>query len=444
MGVRIPPFAPAAAHPPRQRAMKISVTDLSPSRRSLSVEVPPAAIDAEYEKAYKSYASRVRIPGFRQGKVPRHIVVQRFGKEIEQDVVETLIRNCSISAIKEKGLAPLHSPVLKDYKFDKGTGLSFVAEFEVRPQVDVTGYRDIKVEPKKIEVTDADVTRAVEKLRENRARFEGVEGRGIEQGDFILADVKGVFDEGRGEPLSQPEAFFEVGSAGPHPELTDELRGMTAGQERQFGVSYPKDHPTGALAGNRVVFTVRVKEIKTKRLPDLNDEFAREVGAGSSLDELRGKVREELADAAAARERSETRRQVIEQLLAANPDVEAPEAMVDDQVEGYVEDMLRAMAAEGIDPETSGVDFGRVRAEQREPARRSVKAVLLLDAVADKESLEVTGEELNQALDREARSRRQSVEALRARWEKEGRLEALKRHLLREKVLDLILGTANI
>ncbi len=400
-------------------------------------------IDAEYEKTFRSYADRIHLSGFRQGKVPRHILVQRFGKEIEQDVVETLIRNCSLSAIREKGLEPLHSPVLKDLKFERDTGLSFVAEFEVRPELEVAGYRDIHVERRAVEVSEGEIAKAIDDLRVRAARYDGVEGRGVAQGDFVLAGIRGTFDEGQGEPISRPDAFFEVGSAGPHPELTDELKGMEPGQERTFAVRYPADHPSAQLAGRKVAFRVALREIKSRTLPELNDDFAREVGAGTTLDELRAKVRDELMRVARSKERSEAVRKAIDQLLSANPRAEAPESMVDEQVEGYVEDLMRAMQAQGIDPAAAGVDLERVRSEQREMARRSVVAGLLLDAIARKESLEIAAGAVDEALEHEARQRRQNVGSLRARWEKEGRVDALKRHLLREKVLDLVLGTAN-
>lgn len=424
--------------------MKVSVTDLSSCRRSLSVEVPPSMIDAEYEKAYKTYSRKISIAGFRQGKVPKHIVAQRFGKEIEQDVVESLIRSCSVSAIKEKGLRPLHSPVLKDYKFDRGSGLTFVAEFEVKPELDPRGYKEIKVERRSVVVTDADVDKALEDLQERRARFEGVEGRGVEQGDFILAEVNGEFPNSEEEPLSQPEAFFEVGSNGPHPEFTDELRGMRPGEEKTFGISYPQDHPSDLLKGRRVVFSVKLKEIKTRHLPDLDDDFAKDVGVGTTLEELKARVRKDLTDGARGHERSEARRKAVDELVEANSGLEVPESMVDDQVEGYVEDLLHRLRSQGIDPSTAGVDLDRMRSEQRDPARKSVRAALLLDAIAHRESLEISDQELDEALNREAERTRQPAEALRARWKKEGRLDALKRHLLREKVLDLILGASNI
>jgi trigger factor len=423
--------------------MKASISELSACKRSLSVEVPPAVVDEEFDRVLRSFAARVSLDGFRKGKVPRQIVQQRYGKEIEQEVVEKLIREQSLAALKDRDLRPLATPVLKDYKYARESGLTFTAEFEVRPEITAVGYKEITVARREVQVGEIDVHTALDELRERRARFEGVEGRGLEAGDYVLADIQGTFEPGQGEPISQPEAFFEAGASGPHPELTEEIMGMKPGDERTFGVRFPKDHPAERLAGKRVVFGFTLKEIKSKRLPELNDDFAKEVGA-ETLDELRGKIREDLLSAARARERGEARKQALEQLLLANPDVDVPETLVDDRVEGTLEEIARSMAAQGMDPRQANVDWDEIRREQRDPARRSVISALLLDAIAKQESISATDEEVARALEHEAKHRRQSPTALRAAWESDGRLDALKRQLAREKSLDLVLGASNI
>src|SRR5262245_23803167 len=171
--------------------MKVSVNDVSACRRSLSVDLPPDVVEAEYENACRDFARRVKLDGFRQGKVPRRIVEQRYGREIEQEVVEHLIRKYSEKAIDETGLQPLHAPVLKDYKFGRATGLSFEAEFEVRPKITVSGYKGLKVSRREVSVTEMDVQKALDELRERRARYEPVEGRGVEAGDHALMDLSG-------------------------------------------------------------------------------------------------------------------------------------------------------------------------------------------------------------------------------------------------------------
>jgi trigger factor len=424
--------------------MKVAVTEVSACRRAVAVELPPEVVEEEYDRTFRRFARKIRLDGFRAGKIPRHLVEQRFGREIEQEVVEHLIRSHQQSAIEGAGLRPLHAPILKDYKFRRGAGLSFVTEFEVRPAITASGYRGIKVRRRQVEVTEMDVLKALDELRERHARFEGVEGRGLEPGDFALADVSASPEGGDVRPFSHEDAFFEVGSAGPRPELTDEIRGMRPGEERVFGVRYPQDHPERPLAGRRVVYRVRLKEIKLKRLPDLDDDFAREMGRFETLEALRARARQDLHDAAVAREQDEARQQVLSQLVESHASVEVPDALVDDHVEGVVEDMMRVISARGLDPREAKVDWEELRREQRGPARRSVLAMLLLDAIAEQESIRVGESDLAAALDREAARRRQSAEALRARWEKDGRVDALKRQILREKVLDFLLAPANI
>jgi len=436
-----------AAHPRTEdhgHDMKVSVTDLSPCRRSVSVELPPDVIQQEYEKAFREFARGIRLDGFRKGHVPKQVVEQRFGKEIEQEVVEHLIRDYSSSALEESGLEPLHTPVLKDYKFGRDTGLSFVTEFEVRPRLEVSGYKGLKVPRREVEVKEADLRAALDELRERAARFEAVEGRGIEAGDHILADVNGSVDGSDDGPFSNEDVFFEIGSAGPHPELTDELRGMKPGEERSFGVKYPQDHPNTSLAGRRVVYSVKLKEIKNKILPELDDDFARSVGSTDTLDKFRERVREDLVKIATLRERDEARKAALDQLHDANAGVEVPESLVDDQVEGEIEDAIRSISSRGMDPRNAGVDWDEIRKERREPARRFVRGILLLDAIAGQEKMEADPAEVDAVVEREAARRKQSAEALRARWEKEGRLDSLKRQILREKVLDFLLAAANI
>ena len=424
--------------------MKVAVTDISPCRRSVAVELPPDVIRGEYEKAFREFARSVRLDGFRRGHVPKHVVEQRFGKEIEQEVVEHLIRDYSASALEESGLHPLHTPILKDYKFGRETGLSFVTEFEVRPKIEASGYKGLKVPRREVEVKEPDVLSALDEMRERAARFEGVEGRGLEAGDYILADVSGTVEGADEGSFSNDDVFFEIGSAGPHPELTDEIRGMKPGEERSFGVRYPQDHPTASFAGRRVVYKVKLKEIKKKSLPDLDDDFAKSVGSSETLDQFRERVREDLLRIGKLRERDEARRRALDQILDAHASVEVPDSLVDDQVEGEIEDAIRSMTAQGMDPRNAGVDWDEIRKEHREPARRFVRGILLLDAIGEQEKLDVAPAEVDSALEKEASRRKQSVDVLRARWEKEGRVDALKRQILREKVLDFLLAAANI
>ncbi|HET9482188.1 MAG TPA: trigger factor [Candidatus Polarisedimenticolia bacterium] len=423
--------------------LKIAITELGPARKSLSVEVAVDQVDQEYAKACRKYMRNLKVPGFRQGKVPPQIIKQRFGREIEQETVEHVIEHALGRAVAGAGLKPLRAPILKEYRHTRGEPLSFTAEIEVRPAVTLKGVRDIRVAAAEPNVTDRMVSEALDAMRERAARFEPVEGRGLRPGDHALIDVKARFEPEGGEAFAREQVLLEIGSGGPHPELTEPMRDMMPGQTREFGVSYPDQHPERELAGRRLAYHVVVREIKQKLLPDLDDEFARDLGRFDSLEELRRRVSEDLLERERRRVREDARGTVIEQLLALHPEVPAPEVMVEDELDRRVDELVRGMVMQGVDPRRASVDWGEFREKQRDAAGRAVRAMILLDAVADEEKISLEPEAVDRALADEAARRRLTTEALRAKLAKDGRLERLEEQLLREKVLDFVLAASN-
>ncbi|HLF06821.1 MAG TPA: trigger factor [Thermoplasmata archaeon] len=423
--------------------LKVAVSEITAARKSIRIEVPAEQVASEYDQACRKYMRSLKVPGFRQGKVPLHIVTQRFGREIEQEAVEHVIQHALEHAFSDSGLKPLRSPVLKEYAFKKGEPLAFTAEFEVRPKVAVQGSREIRVKIAEPAVTDRMVSDALDSLRERAARFLPVEGRGVNPGDFALIDIKGNAAAGEGDPFSRDNLLFEVGSGGPNPELTEHLRGMMPGERRLFEVAYPDDHPVRNLAGRRIAYDVLVREIKMKELPDLDDEFARDLGKFQTLDDLRGAVQTDLMERERRKTREEARGSVVEQLLAYHPDLAVPESMVEEELDRRIDDLARTMVLQGMDPRRASVDWNEIREKQRDPAVRAVRAMILLDAVAEQEKISVAPEALDHALSDEASRRRQTKEALRAKLAKDGRLERLEQQLLREKVLDFLLVASN-
>ncbi|MGH9870267.1 MAG: trigger factor [Candidatus Polarisedimenticolia bacterium] len=423
--------------------LHVDVAEVTPARKSLRVEVPAGEVAAEYEKALRRYARSLRVPGFRQGKVPQHIIKQRFGREVEQETVEHVIEHALGQAVKDADLRPLRAPVLKEYRHTPGESLTFTAEIEVRPHVAPRGARDIKVKMGSPAVTERMLSDALDALRDRAARFDPVEGRGAAPGDYLLMDVAATFAAGEGENFSRENLLVEIGSGGPHPELTEHLRGAMPGEAREFTVAYPADHPAAHFAGRRVGYRVLVREIKTRNVPTLDDEFARDLGSFGSLEELRQRVSEDLTERERRRLIDEARREVIEQLLRANPDVPAPDVMVDEEVDRRIDDLVRSMVVQGMDPRRAAVDWDDIREKQREPAAQAVRASLLLDAIARDENIRVDAERVDRAIAEEAARRKEHKDTFRAKLAKDGRLERLEEQLLREKILDFLLGAAN-
>jgi trigger factor len=285
------------------------------------------------------------------------------------------------------------------------------------------------------------VADALDELRERAARLVPVSGRGVEQGDHVVLDVEGADAAGK-QLFHRQNLLIEIGSNGPHPELTDPMRGMQPGETRSFTIDYPGDHPSDEMAGRHVAYKVTAREIKQKLRPELDDEFARELKL-DSLEDLKRRVGDDLMARERRRALEAARRAALDQLLEANPGVPAPEALVDEELDRRLQDVARSLRMQGIDPSGAAVDWDEIRQKQREPAARTVRASLLLDAIADERKISLEPGMLDAAIADEAKRREQTPESLRAQLTKDGRLETLSAHLVREKVLDFMVGPSN-
>jgi len=423
--------------------MKIEVSQLNSCRRELRIEVPAEAVAEEFERAAQRLARAVRVPGFRKGKAPVALVRSRYGKAVEEEAIERLLGHYTREALDQQGLKPLHSPHLKDMEYKPGAPLSFSTVFEIRPAIEPRGYQKLAVTVPPEPVTDAQVEERLEALRRSAARLSPVEGRPAQAGDVLLADVRWWRGSRQGKPTERPRVHVELGSDAQHEAFNRALEGVEPGQARDFEIDYPADYRSKELAGAHMIYRVKAHAIHERRVPDLNDPFAREIGEFSDVAALRADVRRRLEEAARERARGEAVRQVLDRLLEANP-VEVPEVLVEAQLEEQMEDVARALAAQGVAPGQVKLDWAAERERWRDTARRSVAARLLLEAIADKESITVPEQDVEEVLKREAQRARQPVAALRARLEKSGGIAALERQIRRERVLDFLLTDAKI
>lgn len=421
--------------------MKIDVTDQDPVKRRMEVEVEPETVAAETEKVLRSYAGKARIPGFRPGKAPLSVVRTRFAKEVREDVRDRLVARSFQEAAEEKGLKPLGDPILEEVSLEEGQPLRFRTRFEVLPRIEVTKHKGVEVRRPAAVVTDADVEKALGELREAQARLEVEEGHRAVTGDVVIADVKGS-PEG-GEPFERERMFIEIGAADNLPAFNEKLEGTTAGAQLAFSLEYPKEHPNPGLAGKRVGYELAVREVKRRVVPDLDDDFAKDLGEFESLDDLRRRVRQDLEAHKKQEAERKVRQSVLDKVLLENP-VVLPDTLVDGEIRYRLEEIVRRLMMQGMDPEKLQLDWKELRSQQEEPARKAVHARLVLDAVAGTESLEVTDEEVEQRLRRDAEALGQKPERFRAELTKQGGIEVIKSQLLREKSLDLLTSVANI
>jgi trigger factor len=421
--------------------MKIEIEDVNAVKKSMTVEVDADEVDRETRKVVQDYARKARIPGFRPGKAPQSLIRSKFGSEIDDDVKEGVVRRSFHEAIHEKGFKPLGEPNVEEVTYEEGQPLRFKTTFEILPEFEVKNYKEIEVRKPGTTVTDEDVTKALEELRESRASLVVEEGRESVTGDFLVMDVEGTPEEG--ETFNREQMLIEVGATDNLPAFNEKLLGVTAGQELEFPVEYPKEYGAKELAGKMVRYRVEVQEVKRRVLPDLDDEFAKDLGEFDDLAALKANIEEKIRESKEGEAKAKVRQSILDKALIENP-VVLPDVLVEAEIRHRMEDLVRELMMRGMEPEKMELDWADLRKRQEEPARKGVHARLLLDKVALAESLEVTDEELDDRIRRDAKAIGESYEKAKKNLRERGGLEVVRSQLLREKSLDLMTSVANI
>jgi trigger factor len=413
-------------------------------KREISVEIPAAEVARETEVQIQRYQKSARLPGFRAGHVPASIIKQRFGDGLRADVAEALIPKYFRREAERLGLIPVSQPRITDMHLHEGEPLTFKASFEVLPEIQVEGYKELRADHPEIAVGDEEVEQALTSLREQRATYTSVEGRPLAEGDFAQASMDGKPKDAQdtkdaaSNPVHMDDVLIEMGGKNTVPEFTQNLTGASAGDERTFDVSYPQDIADKRLAGKTFVYTVKVNGIKQKSLPELNDDFAKELGEFASLDAVRKQIRDNMAAEKRHTAEHAAKDKLVAELVKRN-DFEVPESLVDRQIDLRLERGLRALAAQGMKMEDlKKMDLPRLRAGQRDQAVNDVKSSLLLERVADLEKIEVSGEEVNRELEALARQSKQTPEAVRARLTEDGGLDRIRMRIRSEKTLEFL------
>jgi trigger factor len=420
--------------------------------REVEVEVPAEEVSKAYRSVLKRYQKVARIPGFRPGKVPETVLRSRFASGIREEVVEAVVPARFREAITQKGLRPVSQPQVTDLQMEEGKPLHFKAAFEVVPEFSVEGYQGVKVDKPDTELTDAEFDAELERIRDGRAKMEQVtEDRGLADGDWAQISFTGeVGDENAGSaeggesgsPTAQPiegkDVSVEIGGKDTVQAFSDALRSSKPGQELKFEVTYPGDFGQKRLAGKTVAYKVEVKGIQKRVPPELNDDFAKELGSYESLDDFKQKLREHLAADKKNRLLADTRNRLVD-ALTAKFQFPIPESLVQSQIDTRLERGLRALAAQGMRTEDMrNLDFDRLREAQRESATAEVKGTLVLERIADVENIQVSDEEVERELQVISLQTREPLESLRDRLEREGSLARIREQLRREKTGSLL------
>ncbi len=420
--------------------MKVVVEDISPVKKKLTIEIESESVAKEMDKAIADVAKKAKIPGFRPGKAPKAIVEKHYGEEVRSEVMQRLVADSYMQALQDNGLNPVDAPSIDNVStIAKGAPLSFSATVEVRPKIELGTYDGIEVKEHDLAVTDDDMKLTMDRLREMYAQLEVVEGRALVNDDTAIIDFEGFRD---GKPIEGAKAsdyMLTLGSNSLIPGFEEQLVGMNQGETREIKVTFPADYNNKELAGTEASFTIALKEIKKKVLPELNDEFAKDLGDYKTLDELKAGIKSDLEIRKRNELASEQREELLNKLVEAHT-FDTPAGMVDRELRSMARQQVQHLARRGEDV-TKAFDLAKFSAENKALAEKRVKGLLLLDVIAEKEKIEVSEQELNTALATMAKQSGKTADAVKKYYESlDGGLDNLHTSLVHEKTLGLLLS----
>jgi trigger factor len=404
-------------------------------KHALDVHIPAEEVQSETGKVIEDLQKRVRLPGFRPGKVPPSLIQKNFAGDVRQKVLESLIPKALQKEFTNQNLRVVGSPNISDVHFHEGEEVHFKAEFEVYPDFELKEYRGITVPYHDPEITEDDVVKRIEEIRDHKATYVNIDPRPLEDGDYAVLALKSL--AGVEPPVDTEEMTLEIGGPDALEGFTENLRGMSPGEEKQFDVSYPEDFGQERLAGKTVTFSATVKGVRKKELPELNDEFAQDLGDYRTVDELRAAVKKSLFDQRQEDSQREAKDKIVDHLVDEH-EFPVPETFITRQIENRVEQRLRALQAQGVDPKSFNLDWDSIKEAQREAAIREVKASLLLNRVAEREAIAPTRDEVDNQVQRIARQQREAYAPLRLRLEKDGTLNRIAANIQTEKTLNFL------
>jgi trigger factor len=423
--------------------MKIDVDELGPVQRKIRVELPPEAVADEFSRAYKTLGQRVRVRGFRTGKIPRNVLQGIYGEEIKGQVRSHLVEESLGAVIRDRSLQIVSRPEIEANDLEEGHSFSFSALVEVKPDIRIEDYLAVEVERVRVSVTDDQVAQALRRLQESHARLELVEGReGVQRGDFVTVDFEGSIG-GKSFPGGKGENYLvEVGGGQSLPQFEDALVGLRRGEPRAIQVLYPQDYPNRDIAGKAVNFSVLVREIKQKVLPPLDDDFAKDHGECASLDELKAAIRTRLEAELRQLQDEELKEQILNRLIEAHS-LTPPPSMVDRQARYLMERYQNRAPASPSDAEQR-VATEETRRTLEARATRQVQATLLVEKIAQLEKIEITDQEVQERVDHLARAAGDRAKTVREIYSRPDSRDDLRAQLLFDRTVRFLLEHAKV
>jgi len=430
--------------------MKTELTEVSPTRKELTIEIEQAQVRDAYDRISDEFSKNAKVPGFRPGHAPRSVIRTRYKNEIRTEVLRELVPDAVNNAIVEHSLDAVGEP---EVHFENEQTLENLGDdaitvkvgVEVFPDITLENYKGLEVERRTRPITDEDIDHTIQNLRESLASMIPVEDRASELGDTVTVNANGrIVDEPDAEEIKVEDVEVVIGGPNVQPEFTENLTGVKPDEKKTFTVDYPADFSTNALAGKKVEYVMDVTSVRRRELPELDDEWAKSINEEfDSVATLRTKVREDLENRTKHESDERVRGELLRKLVAAHP-IEVPQSLIEKQANFLFESLLRNMMSQGIDPRTEQVNWDGAREEMKGQAQDDVRATLLMERIAEAENITVSNEEVEAEIQAMARMSRQSVEQLRGALTKAGGERSIAQRLRNRKALDLLVENASI
>jgi trigger factor len=404
-------------------------------KHEIEITVPVDEIARETDRVVADIQQKAKLPGFRPGKAPASLIRSKFSKQVRDDVLENLLPKYFKQKVEEEHLEVVGRPNVKDVHFHDGEPLVFKAEFEVAPEIELKDYRGVTVHYSEPQVSDEDIAKRLEEIREQKSQFVNVEPRPLVDGDYAVVTLDSL--SGVDQAIHQDEVVLHVGDPDTMAGFSEALRGMSPEEEKEFEVTYPEDFGQERLAGKTVRFRAKLTTIRTKELPELNDEFAQDLGDYLTLDDLREAVRKAIFHEREYAAQQKAKDQLIGKLVETH-EFPVPEAYIERQIESQLENQFRELAERGIDPAKLKIDWAKLKDAQRPKALRDVKASLLVDKIAEREAIAPTNDEVDAEVQRIAKQQREPVAAVRKKLQKDGVLSRIAYQIRSNKTLNFL------
>jgi trigger factor len=424
---------------------EVKVEDVKPSRKKLHIEVPFEEIKKKKDELIERLRKTVNIKGFRKGKVPKDIILKTYKKDIEEDTKRDVMGEAYEFAISEYKIEPVSEPVFTSVVFEEDKPLSFDAAVDVKPVVDIKEYKGIEIEARKVEVADEDIDSTIKQLQDAFASLEDIE-KTAEEGDVAVIEIK-TFSKETNDPIKDfagDNLYVELGKKQMIEDIENEVYGMKVGETKKVEASFDKEYPLRALKGKDVIFEITLKSLKTKKLPEINDEFAQKINKEfKTLEDLKNDIIERLKENKEKEEKDRQKEQILNKLLAEH-DFELPDSLVNQETNQLMVEYVQNMYYKGADINSDEFKPQALRPKFEGEAKKRVKATFLLLAVAEKENLDVSGEEISNVISQEAHAKNKTFEELYKEYQEKNMIPIIQMDILGDKALDLLHENAKI